>query len=89
MTVDRARGLLSWWGPEDGKHGRMAIALRVDPAQIEDVRQDADNHLVLLRVTPGRPLVYYAGAAWSGGQGGFRTRAAWDRYASGEVLTFR
>jgi hypothetical protein len=67
----------------------MAVALRVDPQQIVDVRQDADNHLILVRVTPGKPLVYYSGSAWSLGQGGFSTRAAWDRYAASEQLDFK
>ncbi|MCX8477800.1 MAG: DUF4861 family protein [Sphingomonas sp.] len=88
LTVDRARGLLSWWGPGDPQHGRMAVAVRVDPAMIAEIRQDADNHLVLLRVTPGKPFVYYSGAAWDLGQGGFRTRAAWDRYAADTPLDF-
>lgn len=88
LTVDRARGLLSWWGPGDPHHGRMAVAVRVDPAMIAEIRQDADNHLVLLRVTPGKPFVYYSGAAWDLGQGGFRTRAAWDRHAAAEPLDF-
>lgn len=88
VTIDRARGLLSWWGPPSAGHGRMAIALRVDPAMIAEIRQDFDNHLVLLNVTPGEPFVYYSGSAWSLGQGGFRTRDAWDRYAATEKLVF-
>jgi hypothetical protein len=88
LTADRAKGLLSWWGPSDGDHGRMAIAIRVDPAMIVDVRSDADNHLVLLRVTPGKPFVYYSGSAWDKGQGGFRTRQQWDGHAAGEKLDF-
>ena len=87
LTVDRAHGLLSWWGPVDGDHGRMAVALRVDPAAIADIRDDADNHLVLLRVTPGKPFVYHVASAWDKGSG-FRTRAAWDAYAAGETLAF-
>lgn len=89
LTVDRACGLLSWWGPADPHHGRMAIALRVDPAMITEVRQDADNHLVLLKVMPGKPFVYYSGSAWSLGEGGFRSREMWDRYAAAEQLDFR
>lgn len=88
LTVDRSRGLLSWWGPDDAEHGGMAIAIRVDPAMIAEVRQDADNHLVLLQVTPGKPFVYYSGSAWNKGQGGFSTRAAWDSYAGSEKLDF-
>jgi len=29
-----------------------------------EVRQDFDNYLVLIRVEPGKPFVYYMGAAW-------------------------
>ncbi len=88
LTVDRARGLISWWGPEDGAHGRMALALRVDPAQIADIRADADNQLILLTVKPGQPFVYYSGSAWNKGEGGFSTRAAWDAYVAGQSLDF-
>lgn len=89
LSVDRRRGLLSWWGPDDGEHGRMAIALRVDPATIAAVREDSDNYLVVLRAMPGRPFVYYSASAWSKGQGGFRNRASWDAYVAGERLDFR
>jgi hypothetical protein len=88
LTVDKARGLLTWWGPEGGDHGRMAVALRFDPAMLVDVVKDADNHLALLRVTPGKPFVYYSGSAWSLGNGGFRTHADWDRYAAAERVKF-
>ncbi len=88
LTVDKARGLLSWWGPDNAEHGGMAVAIRVDPAMIAEVREDADNHLVLLKVTPGKPFVYYSGSAWNKGEGGFRTRAAWDSYARDEKLDF-
>jgi hypothetical protein len=87
LTVDRAHGILSWWGPVDGAHGRMMIALRVDPAAIAEIRDDADNHLVLLRATPGRPFVYYSASAWDKGSG-FRTRAQWDAYVASQRLDF-
>ena len=88
LTVDRKNGFLSWWGPETGDHGAMAIAIKVDPAMIVDVKQDADNHLVLLKVQPGKPFVYYSGSAWSKGEGGFRTRNDWDRYVATEKVSF-
>jgi hypothetical protein len=88
LTVDRARGLISWWGPETGDHGRMGIAVRVDPATIVDVKADGDNHLVLLRVSPGKPFVYYSGSAWSLGNGGIRSRAQWDAYVRDAKLDF-
>jgi hypothetical protein len=88
LTVDRAHGILSWWGPDDAHHGRMMIALRVDPATIVDIRNDADNHLVLLKAMPGKPFVYYSGSAWSLGQDGYRTRADWDRAVAAERVDF-
>ena len=88
LTVNRANGLLSWWGPLDGDHGRMAIAIRVDPGMIAEVRADADNQLVLLHVEPDRPFVYYTASAWDKGEGGFRTRQQWDAYATEAKLSF-
>jgi hypothetical protein len=88
LTVDRARGLLSYWGPEDPVHGRMMIALRVDPGMIAEIRQDADNYLVLLNVQPGKPFVYYSGSGWSLGQDRIGDRTAWDRLAAAEPVDF-
>jgi hypothetical protein len=84
LTVDRQRGLLSWWGPDDAHHGRMMVGLRVDPKMISEIRQDADNDLVLLKVEPGKPFVYYSGSGWSLGQDNVRDRAAWDRLVAAE-----
>lgn len=42
----------------------MAAAVIVDPAAFIGFAEDADNYLVLIRVTPGKPFVYYSGAAW-------------------------
>jgi hypothetical protein len=89
LTVDRARGVLSWWGPQDHDHGRMAVALRVDPAMIVEIRNEADNNLVLLRVMPGKPFVYYSGSAWNLGEGQFHDRAAWDRHAAQVPVNFQ
>jgi len=88
LTVDRTKGLLSWWGPNDAHHGRMMIALRVDPAMIVDVKNDADNYLVLLKAMPGKPFVYYSGSAWNLGQDRIRTRADWDRLVAAEPVDF-
>lgn len=88
MSADRARGVMTWWGPEDGAHGRMAVAIRVDPATIVQQRDDADNHLFLVRVRPGKPFVYFSGSAWSKGAGGFDTREKWQAYAASQRLDF-
>lgn len=87
LHVDRARGTLAWWGPEDPVKGAMGVALLVDPATIADVRADADNYLVLVKVMPGRPFVYYAGAAWSKGLD-FHSQAEWDAYVAAQKPDF-
>lgn len=74
----RESGRFSWWGPDSAAHGAMGIGLIVDPAAIVGVAGDSDNHLVLVRVVPGRPFVYYAGATWSRGKHA-TSRAAWER----------
>lgn len=84
----KATGRFTWWGPEDAKHGAMGIGLIVDPASIIDVGGDADNHLVLVRVTPGQPFVYHAGATWSRGRH-LSSRAARDRTVADAPADFR
>jgi len=88
-TIDRARGLIALWGPDNPDHGTLGLAIRVEPAAIVDIRQDADNYLVLLRATPGNPFVYFAGSAWSRGVGAFRSAASWTDYARQAPLDFR
>jgi hypothetical protein len=88
LSVNRALGLMSWWGPEDGEHGRMGVAIRVDPTMIVEQREDADNYLFLLRVTPGKSFVYYSASAWSKGAGDFSTSQQWNAYAATQKLGF-
>jgi len=79
LTVDPARGLLAYWEPADPRHGSMGTAVLVDPATVVRFAGDADNFLVLVRVEPGRPFVYYHGAAWDRGLD-FRTRENWEAW---------
>lgn len=84
---DEAAARMSWWGPADGAKGRMAAAVIVDPASFAGFAEDADNHLILVRVRSGRPFVYYSGAAWDGG-GDFATRGAWNSYVDAQRPDF-
>jgi Domain of unknown function (DUF4861) len=88
LTADRATGRFSWWGPTDPDKGTMGIGLMVDPAMIADIKEDADNYLVLLNVTPGKPFVYYTGAAWDKGLD-FHTREAWEAYIKAQTPDFK
>ncbi|HEX8301386.1 glycoside hydrolase family 88 protein [Sphingomonas sp.] len=87
FTADRANGRFSFWTPEDPDKGAMGVGVLVDPAMIADVVQDADNYIILLRVTPGKPFVYYTGGAWSKGLH-FHDRAAWEAYVAGVKADF-
>lgn len=84
---DLAPGRVTFWEPADPKKGAMAIALMVDPKAVMEVRQDFDNYLVLIRVEPGKPFVYYMGAAWDKGLD-FHTAAEWDAYVAGQRPDF-
>jgi len=92
VRKDEAAARISWWGPADGEgasgRGRMAAAIVVDPAAFAGFAEDADNYLVLVRVIPGRPFVYYSGAAWDRG-GDFATREAWNSYVDAQRPDFR
>lgn len=88
ISKDAANARMSWWGPPDGAKGRMAAAVIVDPAAFIGFAEDADNYLVLIRVTPGKPFVYYSGAAWDR-RGDFATREAWESYVAAQGPAFR
>ena len=87
FTADRARGRFSLWTPTDPDKGAMGVAVMVDPKQIADVVEDADNYIVLVTVTPGRPLVYYMGATWSKSRD-FHDRETWERYVAAQTPDF-
>ncbi len=87
FEADKTTGRFIWWGPEVPNKGTMGVAVLIDPAQIVDVKPDADNYLVLVKVTPGKPFVYYAGSAWSKGLD-FHTKADWDAYVKAAPTDF-
>ncbi|MES1158562.1 MAG: DUF4861 family protein [Terricaulis silvestris] len=84
LTADRARGAFTAWGAADPAYGNIGVAVLVDPRQIADVTEDADNYLVLLNVTPGQAFSYRVGAAWDRGLD-FHSRAEWDAYVLSEA----
>ncbi|HWW27325.1 MAG TPA: DUF4861 family protein [Caulobacter sp.] len=87
FAPDLGAGRVSYWEPTDPMKGTMAIALMVDPKALVEVRQDADNYLVLVRVEPGKPFVYYMGAAWDKGLD-FHDRASWETYVRSTEADF-
>jgi len=87
VTRDAAHGFLSVWSaPAEGK-GSMAVAILFDPRTLVKIAEDADNYLVILREKPGRPFVYYSGAAWDRGLD-FRDHDAWTAYVRAQHPDF-
>ena len=88
VTRDAAHGRLMFWEPENPEHGSLGIALAVDPATVEGFTEDADNYLILVRVTPGQSFTYYMGSAWDRGLD-FATRSAWEDFVATQRFDFR
>lgn len=88
VTKDAKAGILSFWEPDVGDHGHIGITIAVDPAMVEGFAEDAENYLILLRVTPGQPFVYYMGSAWDGGLD-FKSREAWDAFVRTQTFSFK
>jgi rhamnogalacturonyl hydrolase YesR len=87
LKVDKAKGTLSFWDATDPDKGTMGVALLVDPRQIVDVTETDSDYLVLLKVTPGKPFVYYMGAAWDKGLD-FHSRGEWETYVAAQKPSF-
>ena len=88
VTRDAEHGRLMFWEPENPEHGSLGIAIAVDPAMIEGFTEDADNYLILVRVTPGRPFTYYMGSAWDRGLD-FSSRQAWEDFVARQSFDFQ
>ncbi|MDO9368922.1 MAG: DUF4861 family protein [Sphingopyxis sp.] len=88
VQKDATAARLTWWGPADGAKGRMAAAIIVDPSAFAGFAEDADNYLILVRIQPDKPFVYYSGAAWDRG-GDFATKGAWQAYVDAQRPDFK
>jgi hypothetical protein len=87
FTQDPGSGRVCYWEPTDPVKGTMGIALMVDPKSLVEVRQDAENYLVLVKAEPGKPFVYYMGAAWDKGLD-FHDRGSWEAYVRSQKPDF-
>ena len=67
------------WQPGEGKNGRIGCGVLLDPAQFVRFVDAEDQYIALIRVTPGKPFVYYAGAGWSK-DGIFPSFTNWEKY---------
>jgi rhamnogalacturonyl hydrolase YesR len=87
VSKDAKTGRLSFWEPNDPDHGSLGVAIFADPALVTGFAEDGENYLILLRVMPGKPFVYYMGSAWDGGLD-FKSREAWDAFVKTQNFSF-
>jgi hypothetical protein len=85
-TFDKRVGMISYWQPPDPVSGTIGCGVRVDPAKVVRLLEADGHYLALIKVTPGKPFVYYAGAGWS--KGGFATQGDWERYLRNYATDF-
>lgn len=85
MRPDRAQGVLRTWETVEGGNGKLGMGVIADLASITDFAQDDRNFLMLTKIDPAAPSVYYAGFGWSK-SGDFSSLEDWDRYL-GECAT--
>jgi unsaturated rhamnogalacturonyl hydrolase len=86
-TLDKRAGMIAYWQPADPQNGTIGCGILVDPASVVRLVNADQHYLALIRVTPGNPFVYYAGAGWS--KGGFATREAWEKYMHQYATNFQ
>jgi pectinesterase len=76
---------VSGWGPIErvtGGHGLLGLAALVERRSLIEVRETGDHYVAVMRVRPGTPVVYYAGAGWSA-SGDFDGPSDWWTYLDG------
>ncbi len=78
---------MTYWSPESAEHGTLGFAIAVDPKMLVGFTEDAEDYLVLVKVLPGQPFIYYMGSAWDRG-GDVPDRAAWERLVADEPFSF-
>ena len=83
---DKEKGVLAYWMPDSPKHGRVGCGVVVDPATVVGFAEDKLNELILVRVKPGTPWTYRAGACWSKGLD-FHTFEEWKNYLTQQAQT--
>ena len=65
-------------------HGYIGLGVVIDPKRIAGFAEDKLNHLLLVKVKPGEPLVYHSGACWSKGLD-FHSFDEWKSYLEKEA----
>jgi unsaturated rhamnogalacturonyl hydrolase len=88
VAFDQPLGLLHSWEPFKGDNGHVGCAVIASPETVEGSQDVAMDTLLLARVPPAGPAVYYAGFGWDKGDD-FKDEAAWVGYAQGFARALR
>lgn len=64
LARNARQGWLVYWEPEMPPNGRTGCVVLL-PEGVDQFVSDATHHLAIGTATPGKPFVYYFGAAWS------------------------
>ena len=87
LTFFKKKGIICYWQPPEPPNGSIACGVIVDPLTLTRTI-DADHHyLAIIKVIPGHPFVYYAGAGWSK-SGDFPDTPAWEKYLKNYKVDF-
>lgn len=77
-TRDAPLGMLASWAAPTSD-GSIGCGVLVNAKAMAGYTEDLLNRLILVRVTPEKPFVYYAGAGWDK-SGDFAGESAWLEY---------
>jgi rhamnogalacturonyl hydrolase YesR len=78
LVQDKDHGLMMYWQPPE-ENGTIGVGVLVDPEMVVGFASDPLNYLILLKVVPNKPFVYYAGACWDRGLD-FHNADQWEQY---------
>ena len=87
FATTEADGSVTIWS-EQKANGRIGTAVIVAGPEFRGFAEDEQNRLVLAKVTSGKPLRYFAGAAWSKA-GEITTPEQWAAYVAAAAARAR
>ncbi|MBC8032726.1 MAG: DUF4861 family protein [Chitinophagaceae bacterium] len=81
LIKEKDKGLLSSFEKTDSTKGSIGTAVMIDPKQFMGFAESEGDQYILIKVKPGKPFTYYAGAGW-GGNKHFAAPEAWNNYVT-------
>ena len=67
LYQNKEKGIMAFWPPENAAHGTIGQAVIIPPQDLIGFAEDKLNYLALVKVKPGKPFTYRAGACWNRG----------------------